>query len=65
MMTDPTNDDIASSEEPPEQEPQESTPRTNDEDDRIAKLSRLAELRDTGVLTEEEFQAEKARILRS
>jgi len=31
--------------------------------DRIAELERLAKLRDKGVLTESEFQAEKARIL--
>jgi hypothetical protein len=32
-------------------------------EDRIAQLERLAKLRDEGVLTEAEFQAEKARIL--
>lgn len=32
-------------------------------EDRIAKLERLAKLRDTGVLSEAEFEAEKARIL--
>ncbi|MFZ2173365.1 MAG: SHOCT domain-containing protein [Rhodococcus sp. (in: high G+C Gram-positive bacteria)] len=33
--------------------------------DRIAALKQLGELRDQGVLTEEEFTAEKARILAS
>jgi hypothetical protein len=32
-------------------------------EDRIAKLERLAKLRDAGVLSEAEFEAEKARIL--
>ncbi len=32
-------------------------------EDRIAKLERLAKLRDAGVLSEDEFEAEKARIL--
>jgi hypothetical protein len=32
-------------------------------DDRIAKLQDLAELKESGVLTEEEFQAEKQRVL--
>jgi hypothetical protein len=32
-------------------------------EDRIARLERLSTLRDSGVLSEDEFQAEKARIL--
>ena len=32
-------------------------------DDRIAKLKDLAELKESGILTEEEFQAEKQRVL--
>jgi putative oligomerization/nucleic acid binding protein len=42
---------------PPPAAPIASTPGTAEE------LSRLAELRDRGVLTEEEFQAQKARLL--
>jgi Short C-terminal domain len=34
-------------------------------DDTIEQLTRLAQLRDGGVLTEEEFQAQKAKILNS
>jgi len=34
-------------------------------DDRIAKLQQLADLKSQGVLTDEEFAAEKARILNS
>ena len=36
---------------------------TNDEDNRLHRLERLAELREKGVLTDEEFAAEKARVL--
>jgi hypothetical protein len=34
------------------------------DDERLAQLERLADLRSKGVLTEEEFAAEKARVLR-
>ena len=34
-------------------------------DDRIAKLQQLADLKSQGILTDEEFAAEKARILNS
>ncbi|HEX6229608.1 MAG TPA: SHOCT domain-containing protein [Solirubrobacterales bacterium] len=34
-----------------------------DEDARLARLERLGELKDKGILTEEEFAAEKARVL--
>jgi hypothetical protein len=37
---------------------------TPTQDDRIARLERLAQLKTQGVLTEEEFAAEKAAILR-
>ena len=33
------------------------------DDDRIAQLERLAKLRDTGALTQAEFETEKARLL--
>ena len=33
------------------------------EDDSIAKLKELGELHDSGVLTDEEFAAQKAKIL--
>jgi Short C-terminal domain len=36
---------------------------SGDDDDRIAELERLAKLKDSGALTEEEFDREKARIL--
>jgi hypothetical protein len=36
-----------------------------DDDDRIEELERLAKLKESGALTEEEFEREKARILGS
>jgi hypothetical protein len=36
-----------------------------DEDDRLAELERLAKLKESGALTEQEFKREKARILGS
>jgi hypothetical protein len=50
-------------EEPPQQEaPPQPAPAPAGED-RLAQLSQLGELKAQGVLTEEEFAAEKARIL--
>jgi hypothetical protein len=40
-----------------------STPPSGGEDMRLERLTTLASLRDSGALTEEEFQAEKRRIL--
>jgi hypothetical protein len=42
---------------------QSSPPPASEEDARLARLEKLAELRDKEVLTEEEFAAEKARLL--
>ena len=41
------------------------SPAAPQEDDRVAQLERLAKLKDSGALTEEEFDREKARILGS
>ena len=38
-------------------------PQAPDEDDALEKLERLAQLKANGVLTEEEFAAQKARLL--
>ena len=35
----------------------------SEEDARLQRLEKLGELRDKGILTEEEFAAEKARLL--
>jgi hypothetical protein len=40
-------------------------PRPLGNEDRVAQLERLAKLKDSGALTEEEFEREKARILGS
>jgi Short C-terminal domain len=53
--------------EPANQQPQamvvaEAAP-VDDTTDKLAQLKQLGELKDQGVLTDEEFQAEKARIL--
>jgi hypothetical protein len=40
-------------------------PAADSGEDRIAQLRELGELRDSGVLTEDEFAAEKAKILGS
>ena len=40
-----------------------AAPQDDDADDRVAQLERLARLRDSGALTEQEFEREKARIL--
>lgn len=37
---------------------------TKSQDDRYADVEKLAKLRDSGALTEEEFQAEKAKLLK-
>jgi Short C-terminal domain len=47
-------------EEPP---PQYAAPEPPPQRDMVQQLKDLAELRDQGVLTEEEFAAQKARIL--
>ena len=50
--------------EPPPQQYQEPPPAAAPAgDDMITQLKKLGELRDAGVLTEEEFAAQKARIL--
>ena len=43
--------------------PAATTPAAADSDDLINKLKELATLKDQGVLTEEEFSAQKAKIL--
>ena len=43
--------------------PPPPAPAAASQEDRIAQLERLAGLRDQGILSDEEFAAEKARIL--
>ena len=50
--------------EPQYAQPQYAPPAAaNDPDDMIERLEKLGQLRDSGVLTDEEFAAQKARIL--
>ena len=49
--------------EPPPQQTYAEPPPAAPVDDRYDKLKELGALKDQGVLTEEEFAAEKARIL--
>lgn len=50
---------------PPSPSPPPGTTGLGPADDRVAALARLAALKASGALTEAEFEAEKARILRS
>jgi hypothetical protein len=56
-------------EAPPEEaapaEPAAPAPAAPDSEDRYAQLKQLGELKAQGVLTEQEFAAEKARVLGS
>jgi uncharacterized membrane protein YozB (DUF420 family) len=52
----------AGAEAPTREAPTESLP-VNDEDARLQRLERLGTLRDKGILTDEEFAAEKSRLL--
>lgn len=40
-----------------------AAPAASDSDDMIQKLQKLGELRDQGILTEAEFEAQKAKVL--
>jgi hypothetical protein len=53
----------AEQEAPASQEQYAQAPAPSAEDPRITQLQQLAELKGRGVLTDEEFAAEKARIL--
>jgi len=44
-------------------EPAPSAPAESDMDAKLAQLKQLGELKDSGVLTEEEFAEQKSRIL--
>ena len=55
----------AQQEQPPEQPPQPAAAAPAAGQDRVQQLKDLAALKEQGVLTEAEFEAEKARILAS
>ncbi|MEV7611736.1 SHOCT domain-containing protein [Streptomyces sp. NPDC089799] len=50
---------------PPPPPPPPPAPAAVGMDDKIGQLKELSELKDQGILTEEEFAAQKARILSS
>lgn len=47
----------------PAQSQQEPTKATHSFDEQMSKIERLAEMKEEGILTEEEFQQQKQRIL--
>jgi hypothetical protein len=47
----------------PEPQDEEAPPAATSTDDRLAQLKQLGELRDSGVLTDAEFDAQKGKIL--
>ena len=47
----------------PTQQPKEVTKEAQSFDEQMAKIERLAEMKEEGILTEEEFQQQKKRIL--
>ena len=47
----------------PEPQYQEAPPAASSTDDKLAQLKQLGELRDAGVLTDAEFEAQKGKIL--
>ena len=49
----------------PQEAPQAAPPPAAMTDEKIAQLQKLAELKQAGVLTDEEFAAQKAKILAS
>lgn len=49
--------------EPQYAEPAPAAPEESDMDAKLAQLKQLGELKDAGVLTEEEFAEQKSRIL--
>jgi Short C-terminal domain len=49
--------------QPQDAQPQYAQPAPAPEPDPIEQLQRLADLKSQGILTEEEFQAQKAKIL--
>lgn len=49
--------------EPQYAEPEPAAPEESDMDAKLAQLKQLGELKDAGVLTEEEFAEQKSRIL--
>ncbi|MQS11049.1 SHOCT domain-containing protein [Streptomyces kaniharaensis] len=55
--------DMAAEPAPPPPPPAPAAPAATSMDEKLAQLQQLGQLRDQGVLTEEEFAAQKQRLL--
>ena len=58
-----TNEDFSSREEPAEAAAAAPAPAANDEPEYVGELQRLAQLRDQGIITNEDFEAKKKQLL--
>ena len=58
-----TKEDFSSREEPAEAAATTPAPAANDEPEYVGELKRLAQLRDQGIITNEDFEAKKKQIL--
>jgi hypothetical protein len=58
-----TKEDFSSREEPAEAAAAAPAPAANDEPEYVGELKRLAQLRDQGIITNEDFEAKKKQLL--
>ena|SRR5215213_2328869 len=58
-----TKEDFSSREEPTEAAAAAPAPAANDEPEYVDELERLSELRDQGIITNEDFEAKKKQLL--
>jgi hypothetical protein len=58
-----TKEDFGSREEPAEAAAAAPAPAANDEPEYVGELKRLSQLRDQGIITNEDFEAKKKQLL--
>jgi transcriptional regulator with AAA-type ATPase domain len=58
-----TKEDFSSREEPAEAAAAAPAPAANDEPEYVGELERLSQLRDQGIITNEDFEAKKKQLL--
>jgi hypothetical protein len=58
-----TKEDFSSREEPAEAVAAAPAPAANDEPEYVGELQRLSQLRDQGIITNEDFEAKKKQLL--
>jgi hypothetical protein len=58
-----TKEDFSSREEPAEAEAAAPASAANDEPEYVGELERLSQLRDQGIITNEDFEAKKKQLL--